>query len=367
MPGILRRIPIAAVDQLGKPFWSDTRSLIQRNAVTPIISNFTAASLFGGDALALNLQAWADTQLPLSDEESRDLARVAQVWNIQQNDPRKTKGDYLRFLKEILFNKAVNDPELDEQTRDDVMRPNNNAISDKSVSEFAQDLGYPRVSDPNQDALRLLAELPLPLYITTCYHEFIEQALISTGYKKPESEILYWNQALENIPSIYDRESGYRPDEKRPLVYHLFGRDAYPESLILTEDDYLDWLVRLAEMRGEVNVTKHQGNQRIIPDVVRTALSMNALLVLGFGTYSLDFRVLFRSLIIGIGAGRKENKLVPRGICMQIDRVAKTKKQQKLARDYAEKYFEQMSRFDVFWGNEKECVLALMALWKAGN
>ena len=35
--------------------------------------------------------------------------------------------------------------------------------------------------------LRLLAEMPLRIYLTTCQHEFIETALAQTGRKDPVS------------------------------------------------------------------------------------------------------------------------------------------------------------------------------------
>jgi hypothetical protein len=355
----MKRKPIGMAKPVTKPFWDDTSYLIENEKVTPIVSNF-AGALFGGDALAEEWAAARENRLLLSAAESRDLARVAQVWNIQENDPRKTKGQYLHFLKEILNGKASDDPELDEETREK-LESGNFDLNRMSVSDFAWELSYPQVSDPNQDALRLLAELPLPLYITTCYHDFIEHALRRSG-KTPVSEILYWNRALENIPSNYKPD--YVPDEQHPLVYHLFGRDAYPESLILTEDDYLDWLVRLAQMRAEVNVAGVQANQHI-PRIVRDALSLNALLVLGFGAYGLDFRILFRGFIMGLGAERKSNERVPHGICMQMDRTDESQNQ-ALARQYVEKYFEQTSRFNVFWGNEKKCLQELTAIWKAG-
>ncbi len=42
---------------------------------------------------------------------------------------------------------------------------------------------------------------------------------------------------------MFDRDRTYRPDDQRPLVYHLFGHLARRRSLVLTEDDYFDFLI----------------------------------------------------------------------------------------------------------------------------
>lgn len=364
MRGVLRRVPITPRKAANGPFWPDTRGLIERKAMTPIISNFTGVTLFGGDPAAV-AESWAGQESLLAEADRRDLARVAQFLSMKKNR-RDTKHDYLRVLQESLLAMALDDPELDEQKRDD-LTTNPAAIDRQFFSAFARELSYPRVADPNQDPLRLLAELPLPLYITTSHHDFLEHALSkATGDRRPVSEILYWNEALESIPSIYDEEPDYKPDFKRPLVYHLFGRDQYPESLVLTEDDYFDWLVQLAELHSQVNVSNIQGKARHVPPVVRTALSTHALLILGYGVYTWDFRVLFRGLIVGLGGSRASNPNVPRGICMQLDPAQGNGDALQHLREHFETFFGK-SNFDVFWGDEKQCITALTTQWKGGT
>ncbi len=366
MQGVLRRRPIVPVAQTRRPFWPDTKSLIERQAVAPIVGSFIIAALIGDGPAAL-AQLWASDQAVLDASERQDLARVAQFYSVQQRDRRETKYAYVGILKEILYAKALEDTALDDQFRDE-LREDPNAISVLAVSEFARRLGYPRFADVEQNPLRLLAELPLPLFITTCHHEFLEHALANTGTatKRPVAEILYWDPALESIPSIYDSEPDYRPTVNRPLVYHLFGRDAYPESLVLTEDDHLDCLVKLSELRGQVNVSNPQAKARNIPTEVRTALSTHALLLLGYDVYGWDFRVLFRGLILGMASSRTTNPNVPRGICMQVDPSTRSAERNRRVKEHFEKYFAR-SQFDVYWGDELQCVSALRALWRGGG
>ena len=362
MPGVLRRVPIPPAAPANGPFWPDTKSLIDRQAVTPIVGSFMSAALVGGD-LAAVAELWAGDVPVLAVDERRDLARVAQFYSVQQRNRRETKNAFLGLLKEILLAKAQEDMALDDQLRDELRDP---AAIPQLVSDFARKLGYPRFANPDQNPLRLLAELPLPLFITTCHHDFLEYALANTGTKQPVSEILYWDPALESIPSIYDAEPDFKPSVNRPLVYHLFGRDAYPESLVLTEDDHLDCLVKLSELRGQVNVSNAQAMARSMPTEVRIALSTHALLLLGYRIHDWDFRVLFRGLILGMGGSRASNPNVPRGICMQMDPANGNGARRQEVKEYFEKYFDK-SHFDVYWGDELTCVSALRALWKGRN
>ena len=103
--------------------------------------------------------------------------------------------------------------------------------------------------------------------------------------KKPDIELCRWNDDLELPPPIYDEEPDYLPSKERPFVYHVFGHLRDPDSLVLTEDDYFDFLI---------GVTK---NNDMIPHFVRSALTHTALLFLGFRLDEWDFRTLFRSLM----------------------------------------------------------------------
>ena len=46
----------------------------------------------------------------------------------------------------------------------------------------------------------------------------------------------------------------YRPGRDQPLVYHMHGFDEYPASLVLTEDDYLEFLVAILRDKGNNNI-----------------------------------------------------------------------------------------------------------------
>ncbi len=123
-----------------------------------------------------------------------------------------------------------------------------------------------------------------------------------------------------------------RPIEREPLVYHLFGIDEYSKSLVLTEDDYLDFLVDVSEGRGN-------NSQDRIPGVVRAAIDRD-LLVLGYSLNSWAFRAIYAGLIKPDGTHHES-----RGVC----NVQVLPSEEELA--YLNDYLQHEARFDVFEGD----------------
>ena len=50
-----------------------------------------------------------------------------------------------------------------------------------------------------------------------------------------------------------DADYGFRPMPAQPVVFHLFGNQKEPESLVLTEDDYIEFFFNTSR------------NERLIP------------------------------------------------------------------------------------------------------
>src|SRR5262249_58116803 len=83
----------------------------------------------------------------------------------------------------------------------------------------------------------VLAGLPLPIVITTNYDDFMVRAL-KWKLKDARREICLWQDILQHVESIFQKEPGYKPTPTNPLVFHLPGAPAVSESPVLTEDDY---------------------------------------------------------------------------------------------------------------------------------
>jgi SIR2-like protein len=128
----------------------------------------------------------------------------------------------------------------------------------------------------------VLADLPLPIYLTTNFDDFMTTALRARG-KMPQLELCRWNERLARQPSIFDAPEGYHPTPEQPLVYHLHGHIDSVESLVLTEDDYFDFLVNIPQIG--------------IPPLIQEALSATSLLFVGYRLADWNFRVLFRGFV----------------------------------------------------------------------
>ncbi|HZD55153.1 MAG TPA: SIR2 family protein, partial [Anaerolineales bacterium] len=191
-----------------------------------------------------------------------------------------------------------------------------------------------RARDP-LEPYKVIAELPLPIYITTNFNALLSSALKEAG-KDPQVVLCPWNEYVEQAESIYDREPEYFPSPERPLVYHLFGQFDEPDSVVLTEDDYFDFLIGVTS------------NNKLVPPAVRRALTDTALLFLGFQMDDWNFRVLFRSIISRQGGGRRDRYA---HIAAQIEPEEGRILEPERARRYLENYFSKGADISIYWGS----------------
>ncbi len=139
----------------------------------------------------------------------------------------------------------------------------------------------------DQEYHRILADLSLPLYITTNYDPFMTEALEAVG-RTPKRLICDWNGAAAEFNArqmeVEDPGAWPIPSPESPWVFHLHGADAIPQSIVITEDDYLDFLANL------------QKESTIIPHYVVRAISSTSLLFVGYSLVDWTFKVLFRGI-----------------------------------------------------------------------
>ncbi len=190
----------------------------------------------------------------------------------------------------------------------------------------------------------VLANLPFPIYITTNYDDLMERALKAlTNPKEPKTEICKWNKPIKDIPSIFDKQQIFKPSVANPVVFHLHGYIDVPESMVLTEDDYLDFLV---------NMNKEPD---LIPAPIQKALMGSSLLFLGYGMRDWNFRVLFRSLVSYIDKAVAYTHYA-------VQTAPNMAKENEEAIRYLTKYYEEL-KIRMYWGKCSEFAKELKANW----
>ena len=199
-------------------------------------------------------------------------------------------------------------------------------------------------SDPHS----VLARLPCPVFVTGHPASLIGAALREAG-KDPVEEVCRWRPDVYDWPrSIFEAEPGYVPSANRPLVFHVFGRLEVPDSLVITEDDYMEFMIRAAE------------DKSLVPPPVRAALADSALLLLGFNLQDYDVRVLLRTLVGQEGAQRLHRYT---HVAAQVDPSSDVLSPER-ARRYLERYFGKFRQpsIDIYWGTVDEFAADLSAV-----
>ena len=302
--------------------WQQTiTERIRTGRVVPLISNVVSNDLILGSHQMLVGDYANYTSYPL--DKAHDLSRMAQFTSVTDEgltDPRVVKEDYINFVKNKLFDIAEK-----QGITQDILDEIEEEFDDVTFSEFSERLGYPRFEQADMDPLLILAQFPLPIYLTTSYHNFMEVALRRAG-KNPRTEICRWHKGLDGIPTVLDGD--YQPTKDEPLVYHLHGVDIHPGSLVLTEDDYMEFLVAISQNVG-------RGTDPI-PRRVRQAMADSSLILLGYSLNTWDFRVLFWGLI-------KPRPLQQTSVSVQL-------LPSEIEQVYLQKYLNEFE-FQVFWGD----------------
>jgi hypothetical protein len=140
-------------------------------------------------------------------------------------------------------------------------------------------VNYPNFTAPDEPHA-ILADLPLPVYLTTNYDDYMAKGL-RLRRRDVRRELCRWNEALESEASVFD--TGFEPTAANPVVFHLHGH-TLPESLVLTEDDYLSFLANIAR------------NPNLLPVPIQKALDRSTCLFIGYRLADWNFRVLFQGL-----------------------------------------------------------------------
>ena len=217
-----------------------------------------------------------------------------------------------------------------------------------SLSETIAAAGWPKLG-PEGDETEVhhqLADLDLPLYLTTNFDNFMTLALRAKD-RRVRRESVCWRQSSGPATNALYHDFDRPATSSEPVVAHLFGTDEDPLSMVLTEDDYLDYLACIS-----------RDHQHLLPTSVGEALARNTLLFLGYRLDDLDLKVILRGLLATLDLARWKRLHV----AVQIDDSAHEQADPEEAQRYFQKYFGG-SQIDVYWGSTQQFVADLHARW----
>jgi len=279
-------------DRLSAEDWDVLKSRVASGKCTPFLGAGMAAEHIPlGSAIA---KQWAEEYgYPLDDVT--DLAKVAQYIAVQHGDAM--------FPKE------------------------------KFIASFVDGAARPAYESPDEP-YHILARLGLPVYMTTNYDSFLFDALDEAG-RRPRLEYCRWNDHVLSFPSAFDAGSDYQPSPEEPLVFHLHGHHDVVESMVLTEDDYLDFIVHVSR------------DPDCLPKRVERALTGTSLVFIGYSLKDWSFRVLFRGLIMAM-----EESLRRLSVTVQLQPGSADEQA------YIDQYYRRES-MSVYWGTAREFVREL--------
>jgi hypothetical protein len=280
--------------------WDTLVLRLNRGACTPFIGAGASAG-FLPLARALSEELAAEYGYPLADRS--DLARVSEFVAVTKKD---------------------------------------GMIPKEKIAERMQNVTRPNFSDTDE-IHRVLADLNLPIYLTTNYDDFMFQALRFT-HKDARREVCRWNRLLEQHASNFDL--GFDPTPASPVVFHLHGHADLPQSMVVTEDDYLDFLVNTSKDLAVCPTGVQQ--KALLPLRIRSAITNTTLLFVGYRLADLNFRVILRGLL-----GSLEQSTRRLSIAVQLKPEGDTGSSQEeieKIQDYLERYFDWTLNLQVYWG-----------------
>jgi SIR2-like protein len=248
----------------------------------------------------------AENHYPLKDCD--DLARVAQYVAVKYRDARFPKSQILKRFRSV------------------------------QVPSFAS-------NDERLEGIKAIAELPFPVYLTTNYDSLLMNAL-KFHDKAPKRELCRWNSQIKKQPSVFDGREGFAPNAANPVVFHLHGHEEVVESLVLTEDDYLDFLV---------NASRNM--QKLVPPRIQEAIS-DSLLFIGYRLKDINFRVLFRGLVQSMEVGQRSLS-----VAVQISPPDDHVGDPNAAVDYMTRYFGNQN-IQIYWGTAQSFARELRDRWR---
>lgn len=314
----------------GNDPWRGLIDNLKTERSTPILGPGMCESYFGTRREIAAL--WKETyRYPMSGADTEDLHRVAQYMAATRY-PAFPRDEYLKYVYRRIVDKhrALLPPEL-------VALPPPQIA--ERLAEVVSVLGRALRQGPagDDDPYAVVASYHLPVYITTDPSDLLVDTLVERGVR-PRVRVMRWNKASaqrdDDCVEAAPKDAPAKPTPEFPIVVKLFGDLAEPNSLVVTEDHFFDYLTQVASTKDAFSPS------------VRRRLCDGPLLFVGFQPDAWDFRVLFMSLLQIEGRDLSKDyehfsvQMDPNSI---LDPAS--------ARRYIEKYLQAKGKLRLYWGD----------------
>lgn len=327
-------------DKPGFTRWDAVCSHVSIERCTPILGYGFLEGVVGPiRKLASQL---AGDDYPLASHGREDLIQVAQYLSVNQSDSHAR----------LMLEKAIR---AELSSRYGLAAAGAEAKLDDLLAA-ACDLRWPAGT---LSPYRALARLPLPVFLTTTPDSLLTRALIAEG-KRPRVDVLRWGEfewpPPARVPGTTPEE-GYTPTREHPLVYHFFGHLGELNSLVLTQDDFFDYLINVARLTAAV---KKAGSSVTggLPYKLMSTLTNTGLLYVGFRIDDWDFRMLSRGIRSMAGSGMLER--YP-NVAVQVEPDQPVRYDVHKVREYLQSYFVERARLSLYWGTAEVFIKELLA------
>ena len=295
--------------------WKSICNAVRNGKFVPVVGPELGEDVFGGTRELANRLA-ATHAFPLASSERTDLAKVTQYISTSQD------RNYAREIVQDQFRRQVSE-RLDNGTNGNTQNP--------------LELAMQRCLADQEHPYRILADLPASIYLNASYEPMLFRSLKAAG-KNPEAILTSWRGiAVPKQPQ--PKEVTPTPD--KPWVYHVFGLFGKPDTMVLTEDDFFDYLIATSRL------------DLLLPTLVGR-LMQSSLLFLGFRLDDWRFRVLFRMIVTRQGT---ETMKELSHVGVQINPDEQSFADVERTRKYMESYFQggkDAPRISIYWGSSAD-------------
>jgi hypothetical protein len=217
-----------------------------------------------------------------------------------------------------------------------------------AVTELKQlkERALQRFRSESADPFRILADLRAAIYLNASYAPLLLWALAadsdSAAARSPEPILTSWRSTPTQAPEP-PKPRNAAPTPEKPWDYHPFGMFQASDSMVLTEDDFFDYLIATSRLN------------LLLPTLMGRLLE-GSLLFVGFRLDDWRFRVLLR-LILSTGGKEQLSRFSHVGVQMEPDDRHLADPQR--ARKYLESYFAANAetgnpQISIYWGTSTD-------------